>query len=170
MNRLRIYGVLITTLLMLNACSSSDVPSQPVPDPTPTNTATPLASTIGYHYTGGIAGLRKEMTIAPGGITTLYDRGKIAGTLKLSPERMANLVRLFEEADFYNLKENYEDKDYIIADDTYSTLTLTQGDRTKSVTVAMARGSDLAPMELMEIVSELSKMAWEIEKSATPSP
>lgn len=154
---------------MLAACNSSDVPSLPVPDPTPTNTARPLATTIGYHYTGGFAGFRKEMTIAPGGVATLHDKGKIVGELRLPSQRLADLVKQFEDADFYNLKENYEDKDNIISDDTYATLTFTQGARTKSVTVAMAGGSDLAPRRLMDLISELAKLAGEIEKSATPT-
>ncbi len=119
---------------------------------------------------GGIAAFRKEMAIAPGGFATLSDRGKAVGTLRLSPDRIADLLKRFEEVDFYNLKESYEDKAHIIADDTYSTITLTQGERTKSVTVAMARSSELAPQRLMEIISELASIAGEIEKNAAPIP
>ena len=164
MNRLRISGVLISALVLLAACGA------PVPPaPTPTSTPPLINVTIEYLY-GGSWGFWREMTITSNGAASLNDGVKAVGTLKLPPDRITDLLRLFEEADFYNLKENYEDKDHIISDDNYSTLTLTQGDRTKSVTVAMARGSDLAPKALMDLIVELQKTAEEIEKSATPSP
>lgn len=170
MNRLRINCLILAALLLLAACNSSDMPTLPVPDPTPTNTASPLASTIGYQYAGGIAGFQKEMTIAPGGFTTLLDRGKAVGTLRLPPDRTANLLRLFEEADFYNLEEHYENKDRIVADDTYTTLSLTQGDRAKEVTVAMVGGAEMAPRPLLDLISEVAKVRYEIEQSVTPTP
>lgn len=155
----------ISTTILLGACGSL-----PAPSPTPTNTALPLTSTIHYRYSGGIAGFSKEMTITPDGIATLTDRGKLVGTLRLTSARMTELITHFADADFYNLENRYEDKDHPVADDIYVTLGIQQGSRGKEVTFSTARGQDLAPKALLDLASEVTGIASEIEGSAaTPT-
>ena len=170
MSKLGMYGVVVIGVFMFSACNSPGLPSAPVPSQPTMTPAAPLSATIVYEYSGGIAGFRKQLTIAAGGGVTLQDRGRVVGTMQLPKERLSSLVKQFEAVDFYNLKEKYEDEAHMVADDTYSTLTFTQGGRTKTVTVAMVGGSDLAPRGLMEVISELAQIVSEIEKSATPSP
>ncbi len=109
-------------------------------------------NSIGYEYTGGVAGYRKEMFIGPTGIVALDNRGRAVGTIQLDKEPMAHLLKKFEDARFFDLQDRYERTGVTVADEIYYKISFTQNGRTKTVSVAAVRTRDkLAPQSLLDL-------------------
>jgi hypothetical protein len=161
------------TLIALVACDAGAPVLQPSATPTQAE-STPPPSTdtrIFYQYTGGIAGFRKELVIGPNGKARLADKDVQVGRIELGKERYAQLIKQFEDARFFNLLDRYEKSDMVVDDDIYLTISFSQGDRTKSVTVAQLSGQEITPQPLKDLIAELDKIVSEVEASApTPTP
>lgn len=124
---------------------------------------------IGYEYTGGVAGYRKEMFIGPTGIVALDNRGRAVGTIQLDKEHMAQLLKRFEDTRFFDLQDKYEQIGGVVADEIYYKISFTQNGRTKTVSVAQSDMDKLAPQSLRDLISDLDSIGAEIEHVA-PSP
>lgn len=124
---------------------------------------------IGYEYTGGEAGYRKEMFIGPTGIVALDNRGRAVGIIQLDKEHMAQLLKKFEDTRFFDLQDKYEQIGAAVADEIYYKISFTQNGRTKTVSVAQSDMDKLAPQSLRDLISDLDSIAAEIERVA-PSP
>src|SRR5215210_1314954 len=130
-----VVSMLIGVLTL--ACDAGAPAVQPTAIPTQAEVSPPPSTDtrIFYQYTGGIAGFRKELVIGPNGKARLTDRDVQVGRIELSKERHAQLIKQFEGAHFFDLQDKYEKSDMVVADDIYVTISLTQGERTKSVIV-----------------------------------
>ncbi len=162
---------IITLLTLLAACDAGAPAVQPTATSTQTEASPPPATNtmISYQYTGGIAGFRKELVIGPNGKARLNDRGVEVGRIELGKDRHAQLIKRFEDIRFFDLQERFEKSDVVVSDDIYVTISLTQGERTKSVTVAQIAGQEVTPQPLKDLIAELDKIVSEVEASA-PKP
>lgn len=162
---------IVTLITLLAACDAGAPAVQPTATSTQTEASPPPATDtmIFYQYTGGIAGFRKEMVIGPNGKARLNDGGVEVGRIELGKDRHAQLIKRFEDTRFFDLQDRYEKSDVVVADDIYVTVSLSQGERTKSVMVAQVSGQEITPQPLKELIAELGKIVSEIEASA-PKP
>ena len=144
----------------------------PAATPTPVAApATPTPAATGgamkYEMTGGIAGLRDELTIAADGTAQFTRRGRPAGSMTLTPDRVNALVAQFAAANFFALEDRYDAGN--VSDDIYDTLTFTQDGRTHTVTAAQVSGQGLTPQPLLELIATFKGIVAEMETAATPS-
>ena len=147
------------------AVQPTAIPTQTQPPPSP-----PTDTRIFYQYTGGIAGFNKELVIGPNGNARLSNKDGHAGRLNLGRARHAQLIKRFDDAHFFDLDERYEKNDRIVPDDIYLTIIFSQGERTKTVTVAQIGGQEVTPQPLKELIAELDKIVSETEATTTPTP
>ena len=166
--RIAFIATIIIMLVSLLAACDAGVPAvQPTATSTHTEASPPPATDtmIFYQYTGGIAGFRKEMVIGPNGKARLTDRNVEVGRIELGKNRHAQLIKRFEAVRFFDLQDRYEKSDMVVADDIYLTISLTQGERTKSVTIAQVSGQEITPQPLKDLIAELDKIVSEVEAS-----
>ena len=171
--------MMLLALLTLGACSSdtglptpTTVPTtaptqQPTTRPAPTSTGVPTsaatqvpttttspdAPTISLETTGTIAGIRELLTIDPSGNTEFSTRQTPVTPRKITPQQYADLQSQIVKADFFNLKDNYDSG--TVSDDRYYKITVQQGSKTKTVTVAEEGGKGLTPQPLLDLIAML---------------
>ncbi|HYO49086.1 MAG TPA: hypothetical protein VEW94_04475 [Chloroflexia bacterium] len=162
---------LVSAIMMLAACDTGPQPPAIVPTPTLPVQVTPSPDMkIVYLYTGGIAGARKELVIGPTGEATLTDRGTLLGTFHMGIDAVTELVRKFEAARFFDLQDKYEKADTVVADDIYTTITYTQGGRTKTVTAAQVGGEGITPQSFLDLAAHLNGLVSSFEVKGAPKP
>jgi len=163
---------IITLVTLLAACDATAPAVQPTAIPTQTPNPPPPASDtrIFYQYTGGIAGFNKELVIGPNGNARLSNKDGHVGRLNLGRARHAQLIKLFDDARFFDLQERYEKNDRIVSDDIYLTIIFSQDNRNKTVTIAQIGGQEVTPQPLKDLIAELDKIVSEVEVTATPMP
>ena len=128
-------------------------------------TALPDSNTVfTFLVSGGIAGMRIQLDIAPGGEATVSIPGSERPTItqKLPPDVYGALLDALRESNFFDLEEKYDNGN--VADDIYYTITVRQGDRTKTVTVAQVGGKDLTPASLQTLIDRLTNIEQSINK------
>jgi hypothetical protein len=163
--------VLASAIVLLAACDSGPQPTPIGPTPTLAIQVTPSPDMkIVYKYTGGVAGLQKELVIGPTGEATLTDRGAVVGTVDIGLDPVTELVRKFEAAKFFDFQDKYEKSDAIVSDDTYITITYTQAGRTKTVTAAQVAGEGITPQAFLDLSDQLNQIIISIESKGAPKP
>jgi hypothetical protein len=171
-------ALLAAALLALAACDTGPAaqptpttattpatPTAPAPaDATPTTSA-PAETTIVFETSGGIAGMMKRMDIDANGQASLTDprAGRPGVVTPLDVDRYGELLTLIEKADFFNLQDEYNKGG--VADDIQYTVTVTQGGRTKSVTVYDVGGQGITPQPLLDLLDRLKAIQDQLEKS-----
>jgi hypothetical protein len=162
-------ALLAAAMLALAACDTGPA-VQPTPttapaEPTPT-TATAPKTTIVFETSGGIAGMMKRMEINPDRQATVTDQrmGKPGAASPVEVQRYDELLSLIDKSDFFNLQDEYNKG--AVADDIQYVVTVTQGDRTKSVKVYEVGGRDVTPQPLLDLIDRLKVVQDIVEKSA----
>jgi hypothetical protein len=122
-------------------------------------TAFPDSNTVfTFLVTGGIAGMRNQLDVAPGGEATVSipNSERPSVTVQLPPDVYGALLDRFRESNFFDLEEKYDNGN--VADDIYYTITVRQGDRAKTVTVAQVGGQSLTPAPLQALIDQLTNI------------
>ena len=122
---------------------------------------------VTYQVTGGIAGVKRTLMIGPSGQARLVEGSKNPGPVRLTVERLARIKSKLDVSDFFNLKDRYGEGN--VADDFILTLSLTQGDRTKTVVVEQIGGKRVAPQALVDFIAELDALQQELQVNRAPS-
>jgi hypothetical protein len=128
------------------------MPAKP-PTPIPTTTTSPDAPTINFETTGTIAGIRELLSIDPNGNTEFSTRQTAVTHNTITPQQYADLEAQIRKADFFNLKENYDKGN--VSDDRYYKITVQEGGKAKTVTVAETGGEGLTPQPLLDLITML---------------
>ncbi|HKP53663.1 MAG TPA: hypothetical protein VJ183_13550 [Chloroflexia bacterium] len=132
-----------------------------------TPTATPDAnswnSKLSYGKSGGIAGVVQTLDIDEQGKATFTDRGTVR---EASPaaETLAQITSKLDAVHFFTLQDSYGTP---IPDGFVFVITLTQGGRTKSVTLAQVI-DDVVPPGVQELFGYLESVAEDVRSMATP--
>ena len=87
--------------------------------------------------------------------------------MRLTPDRLAKIEAKLDATDFANLKEHYGNGKR--GHDFTLTLTLTQGDLTKTVVVEEEGGKGVTPQTLLDLLGELEALRGEIEVNSVPT-
>lgn len=119
---------------------------------------------ITFQVTGGLAGLNDVLTIDPPGRAHLQRRGATASTLELEPNRFHEIVALFHESDFFNMRPRHTALRPIPDALTFS---VTVRDEQREHTVIMST-SGSPPLPLVDIVRRLERLRQEM--ISTPAP
>ena len=134
---------------------------------TPKGTPTVLGrwdGTLVYERTGGFAHPNRTLKISPDGQATFTEADVDAGPLPLTTERLAQLQAKLDAARFFDLNDAYG----TAADDGFVvTITLSQGGRTKAVTISQGNNDDV-PVELSNLLVEVTGLAEEVKGMVTP--
>ncbi len=176
--------VMMIALLILGACSGGggiptavvtstpgNLPPTPptttpvtaptgVPTSMPTTTASPDAPTITLETTGTIAGIRELLSIDPNRNTEFSTRQTPVTHNNITPQQYADLEAQIRKADFFNLKDNYDTGN--VSDDRYYKITVQQGGKAKTVTVAEVGGESITPQPLLDLIKMLVKIQKEV--------
>ena len=141
--------IMAGVLMALAAC---DMGAQP--------TATPVVpavtpTTFILETSGTIAGIKQTLTIGESrnGSFKEGDGDNPEKVFTVSEQQYADLVGQVAKADFFNLADRYDSG--TVSDDRYYTLTVKQGSQSKTVVVAEIGGKDLAPKELLDLITML---------------
>lgn len=153
-------GTPTTSPTTLPTATSTTVPTtMPAKTPTmtpttmPTTTTPPDAPAISLETTGTIAGISELLTIDPNGKTDFSTRQTSVTHNTITPQQYADLDAQIRKADFFNLKDNYDSGN--VSDDRYYKITVQEGGKTKTVTVAEAGGEGLTPQPLLDLITML---------------
>jgi hypothetical protein len=128
------------------------MPAKP-PTPIPTTTTSPDAPTINFETTGTIAGIRELLSIDPNGNTEFSTRQTQVTHDTITHQQYADLEAQIRKADFFNLKDNYDMGN--VSDDRYYKITVQEGGKAKTVTVAETGGEGLTPQPLLDLITML---------------
>jgi hypothetical protein len=142
-------------------------PATPQIAPTATTAPTPAPpadTAITFEKTGGIAGIHDKLEINTQAQAT-YTSGSISRKQTLPITTYGALLQQIETADFFNLKDNYDNGN--VADDFYYTITVTQGDRAKTVKVAAAGGEGLITPALQDLIAQLTSIQNTLSSTGT---
>jgi hypothetical protein len=167
--------LLLAVLVLPAACGPGSPTPTPAGDATPTGapastpvatpgaggTFTPRVPLITYGVSGGIAGFRRVLTISPTGEVRLTDKGEELGTLQLDAADLGRLRELVRAADFYNLKDSYNQGN--VADDIFKTITYSEGEQAKTVSVATVGGQGLTPPALLALIAALDEIEHKVQ-------
>jgi len=146
-------------VLALAACDSSATP-------TPATPPFMQASSVTMETTGGVAGVHKILEVTNG--KAKYTSGTTSKEQVVDTATYNTLVQEVSNADFYNLKDSYDNGG--VADDIYYTVTLkdtysvNEGPRFKTVKVAQAGGKDVTPKALGDLITQLNNIQAGLEK------
>jgi hypothetical protein len=171
--------VMLMALLVLGACSSggglptavatpttqptttpltaptgvpTTIPAK-TPSPMPTTITSPDAPTISLETTGTIAGIRELLSIDPNGNTEFSTRQTPVTHNTITSQQYADLEAQIRKADFFNLKDNYDMGN--VSDDRYYKITVQEGGKAKTVTVAEVGGESITPQPLLDLIKML---------------
>ena len=90
-----------------------------------------------------------------------------SGPVRLTTDRLAKIKAKLDATDFFNLKDHYGNGN--VADDFILTLSVTEGDRTKTVVVEEEGGKGVTPQPLLDFIAELEALRGEIEVNTPPT-
>ena len=152
--------VAVVGVILLGACGP--VASSPTPVPSVGG-----GDLIVLKTTGSMAGIDTELRISGSGFATFYDRGEQKATRQMTPTSFAQIKEFLEEADFFNLEEQY-DKGTPVSDDKYYALTYTQGGRSKTVVAAEVGGQGLTPKRVLDVLAKLTQFEWQMSYKRQP--
>jgi hypothetical protein len=124
-----------------------------MPTSVPTTTTAPDAPTISFETTGTIAGIRELLSIDPNGNTEFSTRQTQVTHDTITHQQYADLEAQIRKADFFNLKDNYDMGN--VSDDRYYKITVQEGGKAKTVTVAETGGEGLTPQPLLDLITML---------------
>jgi hypothetical protein len=162
---------LAAVLLLSLALSACDVPMLPISSPivvTPQyGPITPAPNSIVYGVSGGIAGFRRVLTISEEGDARLTDKGVDLAVRELDSATIGKLRDHFKAAGFFDLKDQYDQGN--VADDIFKTITYTEGERSKTVTVASEGGKGITPPGLQKLVAALDEVERAVREGTEPA-
>lgn len=169
------WVIIAATLLLLVGCDAGAPAIKPMatslqPQSSPRASNVPISDTrILYRYEGRPHGDKKEMVIGPSGKARLTNRDVSMGRIQLTPDRQAHLMKLFDDAHFFNLQDKYPESGVAGDDGISRTIALTQGDLTKTITIKQVSKQDI-PQSLLDLITELDNIISDVEASTnTPT-
>jgi hypothetical protein len=117
---------------------------------------------IAMETTGGVAGQDTHLGIGKG--TIKYNDGKNAANKNqpLSSDTYNAVVQQINAADFFNLKDAYDNGG--VVDDVYYIITVQDDTRSKSVKVAQQGGKDITPKPLQDLITQLNNLQSTLAK------
>ncbi len=139
------FVLISACLLLVLGCSNA---SKTTPVPT-----SPKSVLVSYQRTGGLAGLRDQLTIYSNGYCELQ-RKDLEREFTLQPGQLAHLKELMEEADFLGLKDKY--LPYNTGADFFEYVVSYQAGEGKMHTVRTINGA--VPDALQPILKELNQL------------
>ena len=157
--------VLLGAALFMAACDSqTPPPTGPTPTISGPDPGPGGGATLTYATTGGIAGVRRELTITPQGLATLVDGDQTFGPVTLPAERMTEIRTKLTATNFKELNERYGSG--TVSDDFEHTLTVAEGGSTKSVTVEEIGGKDVTPQAVQELFALMAQVEEQVRELA----
>lgn len=131
-----------------------------MPTPIATTTTSPDAPTVSFETTGTIAGIRELLSIDPNGNTEFSTRQTPVTHNTITSQQYVDLEAQIRKADFFNLKDNYDMGN--VSDDRYYKITVQEGGKAKTVTVAEVGGESITPQPLLDLITMLVNIQKDI--------
>jgi len=140
----------------------------PAAAPTPTSESRDLGGPIlVYDKSGGIAGIHEVLEIFSDDTARYTPSRAPVVMVQLPLDTVEHLRTLVNEAHFQDLAPEYDNHN--VADDFYYTITYSANGQTKQVKVAEVGGKGLTPQPLLDLITELQRLAAEAAQM-TPAP
>ena len=133
-----------------------DIPISPSDSPTvPANATMPAGMLLTFSKTGGFAGFNTTMMLQETGEYTLTERGQAPKEGKLDEAQLNEIKQQLDAVrGMTDLQEEYNSGN--VADDIYRSITFSQDNALKTVTVAEVGGQGITPAPVQQLVGTLT--------------